>query len=132
MAEGIVDVAMLRLGIYFDLGMIRAQVTMSAVFGPSHLANGEPVLGVKAGAASQSSAGIHSADADIGPSLGDNAVFDLYRGTVAVITAGVAFDVRIHAVVQPGGDLPDDFHGAVNLFLPFPAGENRSLAMGEH
>ena len=116
---GLGDGAVLGLGVDFDLRVVRAQVALAAGLGLAGLGHGEAVSGVAGRAAAQGAVHIHATHTHVGPGGGvELAVLVLLEdGAVAVVAAGGALPVAVHALVEPGVELPHDLDGVGVLAL---------------
>mgnify|MGYP000532485693 CR=1 FL=1 len=110
---GMVDGAVLGLLVNLDLGMVRPKVAGIAGFGPPGLGDSEAMAAVAGGARTLAAVHVQPSHAHVGPGGGIQfaLVVDGQHGPVAVVAAGFALVVRVHALVQPGVQLPHNLDG---------------------
>ncbi len=115
--KGMVQGSVLGFFIDFDLGMIRTQMTLVAGFGHAGFGDRKPVAGVAGGARSLAAVQVQTSHADIRPGFRIDIalIIDFDHCPVTAVAAGFALVIGIHALVQPGIDLPHDLDG-VGMF----------------
>ena len=108
--KGIVNIAVLGFGKYFDLGMVRAKVALAAGLGFSGFHHGKTMARMTTGATAFAAVHVDPAHPDVGPGgRCQFAVFHFQDGAVAVVTSVDPFKIAVHAFVEPGINFPYDF-----------------------
>jgi hypothetical protein len=111
-AEGRVNVAVFGFHIDFNLGMIWAEVALTAGLRLSGLHDRKTMTGVAAGATPLATIQVHAADADIRPRFRVQlTVFDSQYRPMACVAARGTLKIAVHAVVEPGVNPPNNLHG---------------------